>query len=199
MDIYTYLDLNALNELLTQWSSATNMKAAVVDDDGNFISNVLNFSKSDVEAFSRDIEVSEVIVASIVGGPIDPDASEELVESAADLLELSINTLFNSLHTAAKHTQMISDFSSEIDECTLLIKELITKSQGLKKIENKQNILALNASIEAARAGETGRSFTVVAHEFGKMAGESGQINDSIKTTLRKLGASIKKLDKFSK
>ena len=100
----------------------------------------------------------------------------------------------------AKKTQPVKDPSMEAmilsakrkSTSLSLIKELNSKSHGLKKIENKQNILALNASIEAARAGETGRGFTVVAHEFGKMAHESGLINDSIQKTLKLLDSSVK-------
>ncbi|MBQ8412568.1 MAG: methyl-accepting chemotaxis protein, partial [Lachnospiraceae bacterium] len=94
----------------------------------------------------------------------------------------------------ASFTEMQESFVSEIEGAADLIKELLIKSQGLKKIENKQNILALNASIEAARAGEAGRGFTVVAHEFGKMAHESGVINDSVQKTLHKLDVSIRAL-----
>ena len=65
----------------------------------------------------------------------------------------------------------------------------------IEGITFQTNLLALNASIEAARAGEAGRGFTVVAHEFGKMAHESGVINDSIQKTLQKLDASIKSYD----
>ena len=89
---------------------------------------------------------------------------------------------------------MQENFVSEIEGAADLIKELLIKSQGLKKIENKQNILALNASIEAARAGEAGRGFTVVAHEFGKMAHESGVINDSVQKTLQQLDKCVRDL-----
>ena len=92
------------------------------------------------------------------------------------------------------HGQGIPKDCDAVEESADLIKELTSKSQGLKKIENKQNILALNASIEAARAGEAGRGFTVVAHEFGKMAHESGMINDSIQKTLRQLDSSMQEI-----
>ena len=176
MTINDYLDMEALDNILEQWAAATHMIAVVLDDEGNFLSNKLGFSRNNVEAFGESIEVDDVEVATVVGGPLD----EDLLEAG---------------YRKKKYEEAIASFNEEIAGAAALIKELAGKSQGLKKIENKQNILALNASIEAARAGEAGRGFTVVAHEFGKMAHESGVINDSIQKTLQKLDASIKSYD----
>jgi len=194
MTINDYLDTELLDELLVKWAASTNMIAVVLDDEGNFLSNKLDFSRDNIEAFSEDIEVDDVIVASIVGGPLDEDADEEVVEAAAGLLVMSIQNLLEASFRKKQYEQMLDSFGDEIQGAAALIKELTAKSQGLKKIENKQNILALNASIEAARAGEAGRGFTVVAHEFGKMAHESGVINDSIQKTLHQLDISIRDL-----
>ena len=194
MTVQDYLDISALDELLEKWAAATNMIAVVLDDEGNFLSNKLGFSRDNIEAFSEDIEVDDVIVASIIGGPLDEDADEEAVEAAGQLLASSIQNLMEAAFRKASFTEMQESFVSEIEGAADLIKELLIKSQGLKKIENKQNILALNASIEAARAGEAGRGFTVVAHEFGKMAHESGVINDSVQKTLQQLDKCVRDL-----
>ena len=172
MTINDYLDMEALDNILEQWAAATHMIAVVLDDEGNFLSNKLGFSRNNVEAFG-----------------------EEVVEAAAAILVAAIQNLLEAGYRKKKYEEAIASFNEEIAGAAALIKELAGKSQGLKKIENKQNILALNASIEAARAGEAGRGFTVVAHEFGKMAHESGVINDSIQKTLQKLDASIKSYD----
>lgn len=192
MTINDYLDTDLLDDLLVKWAAATDMIAVVLDDEGNFLSNKLGFSRDNIEAFSEDIEVDEVVVATIIGGPLDEDADEEKVEAASELLASSIQNLLSAAYRAKQNEELQDSFMSEVGTAAALIKELSAKSQGLKKIENKQNILALNASIEAARAGETGRGFTVVAHEFGKMAHESGVINDSIQKSLQQLDASMK-------
>ena len=197
MTINDYLDSAALDELLEKWAAATNMIAVVLDDEGNFLSNKLGFSRNNIEAFGEDIEVDEVIVASVIGGPLDEDMDEDVIESAAQLLVMSIQNLLEASFRKAQYNETISNFTSEIGDASALIKELTSKSQSLKKIENKQNILALNASIEAARAGEAGRGFTVVAHELGKMAHESGVVNDAIQKTLHKLDVSIRELADF--
>lgn len=194
LKIQDYVDIEQLEELLVKWSAATDMIAVILDDEGNFLSNKLGFSRDNIEAFSEEVELDEVIVASIVGGPLDEDADEEKVEAAAALLVESLKNLLEANFRKKQYNEMISNFNGEIENAAALIKELTVKSQGLKKIENKQNILALNASIEAARAGEAGRGFTVVAHEFGKLANDSGEINDAIQKTLRKLDSSVSEL-----
>lgn len=194
MTISDYLNTDLLDDLLAKWASATNMIAVALDDEGNFLSNKLGFSRDNIEAFSEEIEVDEVVVASVIGGPLDEDADEDTVQAAADLLVASVQNLLESAYRKKMYEELQASFMDEISGATALIKELTAKSQGLKKIENKQNILALNASIEAARAGEAGRGFTVVAHEFGKMAHESGVINDSIQKTLHQLDVSMKDL-----
>jgi methyl-accepting chemotaxis protein len=194
LKIDEYLDLDLLDDVVAKWAAATNMIAVVLDDAGNFISNKLGFSRDNIEAFSEEVEVDEVIVASVVGGPLDEDADEDAISAAAELLVAAIKSLIEAAYRKRQYNEMISTFNGEIDSAVSLIKELTAKSQGLKKIENKQNILALNASIEAARAGEAGRGFTVVAHEFGKLANDSGAINDAIQKTLHQLDSSVNEL-----
>lgn len=189
-----YLDMEALDDLVAKWSAATNMIAVVLNDEGDIISNKLGFSRDNIEAFSEDIEVEEVVVASVVGGPLDENTDDSIVQAAAELLVTAIEDLIDVAFIKKQYNEMISNFNSEIDGAITLIKELTVKSQGLKKIENKQNILALNASIEAARAGEAGRGFTVVAHEFGKLAHDSGEMNDAIQKALRQLDMSVNDL-----
>lgn len=194
MKINEYLDIERLDDLLEKWSSATKMIAVVLDDEGNIISNKLGFTRDNIEAFSEDIEVDDVVVASIVGGPLDEDADEDMIAAAGELIAVSISNLLEDSYGKKLTEKKINLYTNVLSDATELIKELNSKSQGLKKIENKQNILALNASIEAARAGEAGRGFTVVAHEFGKMAHESGVINDSIQKTLHQLDTSVQEV-----
>ena len=58
------------------------MIAVVLDDEGNFLSNKLGFSRNNVEAFGESIEVDDVEVATVVGGPLDEDTDCLLYTSA---------------------------------------------------------------------------------------------------------------------
>ena len=122
--------------------------------------------------------------------------SEQSVNAAIKLLGDYVNILANDSYSKSQDEQMIHKLDSEIERAASLIAEINEKSAQLDKIENKQNILSLNASIEAARAGEFGRGFAVVAAEVGKLAVNSGEINKSIKVSLRDLTSTIKALEK---
>ena len=110
-----------------------------------------------------------------------------------------VNMIVNANYKTTRDENRIDCLDEDIENAANLIKEINEKSQQLDKIESKQNILSLNASIEAARAGEFGRGFAVVAAEVGKLAVNSGEINKSIKQSLKLLTESIKNLEKRSK
>ncbi len=177
--------------------------------------------------FSCDIVVNGEKVGAIIGGQVlpnepdedkfvaiaeelgvDPDAyiralhkvpvrSERAIKASAKLLGEVVNMLANANYANSTNVGKNDDLDSEIEKAASLIREINEKSFQLDKIENKQNILSLNASIEAARAGEFGRGFAVVAAEVGKLAVSSGDINKSIKQSLKELTVTIKEVEKL--
>ena len=112
MNINDYLNSEALDDLLEKWAAATNMIAVVLDDEGNFLSNKLGFSRNNIEAFSEDIEVDDVVVASVVGGPLDEDAEDETVEMASQLLVVSIQNLLEASYRKAQYEETMASFTS---------------------------------------------------------------------------------------
>lgn len=68
-----------------------------------------------------------------------------------------------------------------LDKNTNAITEII---ETITSIAEQTNLLALNASIEAARAGEAGRGFAVVADEIRKLAENSSEAADEIRTII---------------
>lgn len=175
--------------------------------------------------FSRDIIVNGQKVGAVIGGqvlPEEPDddkfrkiakelgvpedsylealhrvpvRSEQSIKAAAQLLGDVVNMMVNSNYQQQNDVKKIEKMDADIEQAASLIREINEKSLQLDKIESKQNILSLNASIEAARAGEFGRGFAVVAAEVGKLAVNSGEINKSIKQSLKELTGTIKELE----
>lgn len=175
--------------------------------------------------FKHDIIVDGVKVGSIIGGQvlpsqpaedkfretaselgINPDEyiealskvpirTEASIKASAKLLIDIVDMMVNANYKNTSDTDKINKLDSDIEHAASLIQEINGKSLQLDKIESKQNILSLNASIEAARAGEFGRGFAVVAAEVGKLAVNSGEINKSIKQSLKELTHVIKELE----
>lgn len=175
--------------------------------------------------FSRDIIINGEKVGAIIGGQVlpeepdeakfraiaddlglDPDEyidalkkvpvrTEASIRAAAKLLGDIVNMLATDQYNQKLNSNKISEMDDNVAKVATLIQEINEKSAQLDKIESKQNILSLNASIEAARAGEFGRGFAVVAAEVGKLAVNSGEINKSIKQSLKELTKTIKELE----
>lgn len=125
--------------------------------------------------------------------------NEAAVQAAARVLNTLVNNLVNLEYSHSANSSMITSLDDNIAHAAELIDEINSESLALDKIESKQKILSLNASIEAARAGEFGRGFAVVATEFGKLAVNSGEINKSIKASLKSLTGVIAEMEEQSK
>lgn len=175
--------------------------------------------------FSQDIIVDGEFVGKIIGGqvlPEEPDEdkframavelginpdeyiealkkvpirTEENIRASAELLGRIVNMLVNFEYSKSKNQKLIDTMNSEIGNSMDLIKKVEEYSKDLDSIENRQNILSLNASIEAARAGEAGRGFAVVAGEVRSLSARSSEVNKHIKATLANLDESINKMN----
>lgn len=69
------------------------------------------------------------------------------------------------------------------------------KTNELKKAQERQKILALNASIESARAGEAGRGFAVVADEVSKLSERSSIVNSEIVQLVNQISDAVSKMN----
>ena len=90
-------------------------------------------------------------------------------ESQATMQEIRIN-IDSSMAEAI-------ELSKEVEKIKIL-------SDAILNISSQTNLLALNAAIEAARAGQSGRGFTVVAEEIGKLAEDSKSTVNEIQKTI---------------
>ncbi len=206
MDIRDFIDVKQLEQIMQDWSDSTGLAAIAVDNNGEYIAKSNNYTDScnDSSANSNyDIIVNneKLGVVSAVQLEEDDDSfqirASRSTKAAAKLLGDIVNMLANANYQNVADNGKIDELDSEIEKAASLIREINEKSFQLDKIESKQNILSLNASIEAARAGEFGRGFAVVAAEVGKLAVNSGEINKSIKQSLKELTETIKELERL--
>lgn len=204
MDIRDFIDVKQLDQIMQDWSDSTGLAAIVKDIDGEYVSKTNNITESydenDSANHTNDINVNGEQVGTIIVFQADNAESVRSTRStnaAVKLLDNIINMLANANYQNNADNDKIEELDSEIEKAASLIREINEKSFQLDKIESKQNILSLNASIEAARAGEFGRGFAVVAAEVGKLAVNSGEINKSIKQSLKQLTETIKELERL--
>ena len=89
--------------------------------------------------------------------------TEEAIHASAELLGEVLNNFINAEYAKKVNSKIIDKLSRGAESTNKLVERITLKTSELKALQNKQKILALNASIEAARAGEKGAGFAVVA------------------------------------
>lgn len=160
--------------------------------------------------FGIDLVVNGVKMGSVIGGQVLPEhpdeekfaavarelkidedvylraldkvsvKTEEAIIASANLLGDVLNNFINAEYNAKYNGKLIEKLTGGVSECERLVEEIQQNTDALNRIQQRQNILALNASIEAARAGDIGRGFAVVAKEVGALSVESRQLNEQI-------------------
>lgn len=125
------------------------------------------------------------------------DLSETLSEYAHEMSRtISKNTenslsIIDIMKTNSTENLEISDQVTELSASMTSIEEIV---EIITAISEQTNLLALNASIEAARAGEAGRGFAVVAEEVRKLAEQSSESTENIKSIITQVSSKTKKI-----
>lgn len=171
--------------------------------------------------FGIPLEVDGMKMGSIIGGqvlPEDPDEekfrrvareigvnedqyiealhkvnvkTEEAIQASAGLLGQVLNHFINAEYAKKMNGKIIEKLSNGVSSTHDLVEQITQKTTELKALQNRQKILALNASIEAARAGEKGSGFGVVAKEVGKLSEQSTLVNKEVEEIVQKIADAV--------
>ena len=209
---------NALNHM------QHNLKAMVADMQQNS-TEVKNNAKELSDACEETTQVAEGIAkASEELATASTDLAINASQGFERLNNLAeeINTIFErttaikqsldvTQHANQKGTHFIQDLQKAIDEnvaITLKIKELVeilgSKSAAItditsviRNISDQTRLLALNAMIESARAGESGKGFTVVAQEIGKLSVQTSNSVSGIEQIITEVSTAIEQTQEY--
>ena len=117
--------------------------------------------------------------------------SEAAINASAYLLGEVLNNFINAEYVRKTNSGIIDKLSSGVDTTQEMVARITQKTAELRSLQNRQNILALNASIEAARAGEKGAGFAVVAQEVRKLSEQSAQVNTEVEEIVKQISMAV--------
>ena len=120
--------------------------------------------------------------------------TEAAINASAYLLGEVLNNFINAEYARKKNTSIIDKLSSGVTTTNELVSQITIKTAELRALQNRQNILALNASIEAARAGERGAGFAVVAKEVRNLSEQSAQVNLAVEEIVKKISEAVESM-----
>ena len=117
--------------------------------------------------------------------------SEESIKAAVELLGETLNTFLSVQYERSQNGGSLQKLADGAEKTHQLVEQITEKTEALKALQNKQKLLALNASIEAARAGEKGAGFSVVAKEVGKLSEQSTVVNKEIENLVVSISEAV--------
>ena len=170
-------DLNtqivSISDITDQLSAGSEESAAATEE----ISSATTEMKKDIEVFLNKAEEGAMSATGISSKAVEVNNNAVNSQINAKEIYSSVNS---RLVLALEQSKSISKISDTLN--------------SIFHISTQTNILALNATIEAARAGEHGKGFAVVAEQVRKLAQETKDALEEIKSDINMVVQSVEGL-----
>ena len=141
-----------------------------VDNQANNVEN-MNDNVKNISSSMQQITNNLNLVAD------NSQNTTEIAENGSKVIDEAVE----KVHLTYKTIQDTSDVVNRLSDYTKEISDIVSI---ITEITDQTNLLALNASIEAARAGEHGKGFAVVAEEVRKLADQSKEAANHIRSKI---------------
>lgn len=172
----------ATSETIARIVDSAEVVRAVVDDTSSAtteISVAIEEVNSNFEKLQEFMEQSIATITQITATARQVEYNAAAAYEMSETVQVNAESGARSVRDAFAGLQGIS---RAVDESQSVIEELSVKSREIDRIidviseiNQKTNLLSLNAAIIAAQAGEQGRSFSVVAEEIRSLSRETEQ------------------------
>jgi methyl-accepting chemotaxis protein len=161
--------------------------SATADDVSNAVEDIAKGATEQADTVERSTENLNILSAAIQNVS---ENAQQVAAGAADMNDASQSSA-EALRELSASMEKMEESVAEVGESMKATNEAVQsvneKVDGITSIATQTNLLALNASIEAARAGEAGRGFAIVAEEIGKLATESADTANKIRSEMQNL------------
>ena len=174
--------INAMNNETQDMSAVTEEMSAGMEETAASTASMQQVSghlSEEIQHTVQEMKKSEAYTREIAVRATDLKAKMEQSQEAS-------NRVYGSTKTSVE----------DAIEAAKVVQEIETLTQAITDVAEQTNLLALNASIEAARAGEQGRGFAVVAGEVGKLAEQSQETAEKIKSLTGQVMGAMEALSK---
>ena len=174
--------INAMNNETQDMSAVTEEMSAGMEETAASTASMQQVSghlSEEIQHTVQEMKKSEAYTCEIAVRATELKAKMEQSQEASNRVYGSTKTSVENAIEAAK-----------------VVQEIETLTQAITDIAEQTTLLALNASIEAARAGEQGRGFAVVAGEVGKLAEQSQETAERIKSLTSQVMGAMEALSK---